>query len=836
MSDAVLAGLRTLRRRAQTLLAALVTDLQPFRHETAENGFRRKPDSKSIPNDVNVTTTCSCLMALSVAGKLRDFYGDDSDRIVQQTFENLLNAPWMSSGLAENNAFTTSLVLRTLGFLRRASLLPSTVAHRPSAKLWEPQLTVTNATAVARRLLRAKDPLSEMVLDLLPWSTKEEIKHLLGDGLAKSLETLLRSELGRLVRTSYFYDRRRFSRSRLGARTRRTLGRLTTPYAAAQLNRLLVDDFFAPLIASPKALSLAGIAKSLASRPKQFGINEYASSAAVIYWFVDGIERAGIALAGSQWESLTEWASDEFGRQSSLVVARHAAMMDPVAMAMAACLCARLRSMSSRSRLGMNSSYHALLPSVIELEQAILELCEHQTRSGIWPKYFPLFHYQEAGSNFCFTFELLEAILNEFGGETNRLIEQPIFVDSLERAVMWCERNRLHFADRAGTTFTGWNSGGSLDTLQQEQPESWATGVVHMFLWELVDVLSRHIQKSILTKYGASRRETRPRLTDILDIKVWLDSSYPTVQDTLRTTIVAAYATADADTLRAATPSAGSVSALLFGPPGTSKTEIARALAAELNWPFVQIDPSHFLQSTFQNIYVRAEEIFEDVTDLAGVVILFDELDALVQKRDPAGGRLDTESTFLTTYMLPKLARLHDLRRVVFVMAANFQENFDDAIKRAGRFDLLLCVGPPSLEAKCERIHLFFGSGEEATTATRKAGARILKMCGGRDRWLQQQLALYTFGDFKTLIRRISPRKDEIYTKIRALGRDELRDLVKADSKTAVLQFDDLEGILNDYRVETVEELDTVNIDFSRFRPERPVIRFVRDRKQSRQQ
>src|SRR6185437_5022284 len=104
-------------------------------------------------------------------------------------------------------------------------------------------------------------------------------------------------------------------------------------------------------------------------------------------------------------------------------------------------------------------------------------------------------------------------------------------------------------------------------------------------------------------------------------------------------------------------------------------------IAKELQWPLLEIDPSHFLQNSFQNIYVQAEKIFEDVMDLSGVVILFDEMDALVQKRDADNAMVDTESKFLTTYMLPKLAKLHERGQVVFLMTTNFQANFDDAIK-----------------------------------------------------------------------------------------------------------------------------------------------------------
>jgi SpoVK/Ycf46/Vps4 family AAA+-type ATPase len=231
------------------------------------------------------------------------------------------------------------------------------------------------------------------------------------------------------------------------------------------------------------------------------------------------------------------------------------------------------------------------------------------------------------------------------------------------------------------------------------------------------------------------------------------------------------------------------LSALLFGPPGTSKTEIAKALAANLQWPLVEIDPSTFLRNSFQNLYVQAETIFKDVMDMYGVVVLFDELDALVQKRD-GSGTLDTESTFLTTYMLPKLLKLHDHGRLIFLMATNFQEMFDDAIKRAGRFDLLLCTGPPQLEEKCRSLHLFLGPGKQTET-----GGKLLLQYARRFDDVCDQLALYTFGEFKSFVSKLGTAEN-FADILKRDGPNLLRERVLADCETAEIRLKDLE-ILN---------------------------------------
>src|SRR6266511_3874401 len=110
-------------------------------------------------------------------------------------------------------------------------------------------------------------------------------------------------------------------------------------------------------------------------------------------------------------------------------------------------------------------------------------------------------------------------------------------------------------------------------------------------------------------------------------------------------------------------------SALLFGPPGTSKTNLVRALAAKIGWPFVEINPAHFLSKGLEHIYVRADEIFEDLMDLSATVVLLDELldemDALVQRRS-GENPLPVAQQFLTTSMLPKIAKLYDRRHLLF--------------------------------------------------------------------------------------------------------------------------------------------------------------------------
>lgn len=141
--------------------------------------------------------------------------------------------------------------------------------------------------------------------------------------------------------------------------------------------------------------------------------------------------------------------------------------------------------------------------------------------------------------------------------------------------------------------------------------------------------------------------------------------------------------------------------AILFGPPGTSKTTIVKALAGCLSWDYIELHASHFVAEGLPNVQKTADRIFRQLAELDHAVVLFDEIDELVRERDI---EKDAFGRFLTTSMLPKLAELWEARKILYFVATNHIEYFDKAIIRSQRFDAVLFISPPSFESKVREV------------------------------------------------------------------------------------------------------------------------------------
>ena len=138
---------------------------------------------------------------------------------------------------------------------------------------------------------------------------------------------------------------------------------------------------------------------------------------------------------------------------------------------------------------------------------------------------------------------------------------------------------------------------------------------------------------------------------------------------------------------------------LLYGPPGTGKTMLAKAVANESEANFISIKGPEVLSKWVGESERAIREVFRKARQSAPTIIFFDELDSITPVRGTGlGGSQVTERVI--SQILTELDGLEELKDVVVIGATNRLDIVDPALLRPGRFDRLLNVPVPDLEAR----------------------------------------------------------------------------------------------------------------------------------------
>lgn len=146
---------------------------------------------------------------------------------------------------------------------------------------------------------------------------------------------------------------------------------------------------------------------------------------------------------------------------------------------------------------------------------------------------------------------------------------------------------------------------------------------------------------------------------------------------------------------------------LLHGPPGCSKTTLAKAAAHAAQASFFSLSGAELYSMYVGEGEALLRNTFQRARLAAPSIIFFDEADVVAAKRGGSSSHNVTVGERLLSTLLTEMDGLEEAKGVLILAATNRPHAIDAALMRPGRFDMVLYVPPPDLEARYEilRVH-----------------------------------------------------------------------------------------------------------------------------------
>jgi len=146
---------------------------------------------------------------------------------------------------------------------------------------------------------------------------------------------------------------------------------------------------------------------------------------------------------------------------------------------------------------------------------------------------------------------------------------------------------------------------------------------------------------------------------------------------------------------------------LMYGPPGCSKTMIAKALATESGLNFISVKGPELFGKWVGESERAVREVFRRARQVAPAIVFLDELDALGSSRG-GGGEGGGVGDRVLAQLLTEMDGMEALKDVTVVAATNRPDMIDNALLRPGRIGHRVYIPLPDEDTRREILQLKF--------------------------------------------------------------------------------------------------------------------------------
>ncbi|MDB5910435.1 MAG: hypothetical protein JWP34_4549, partial [Massilia sp.] len=239
--------------------------------------------------------------------------------------------------------------------------------------------------------------------------------------------------------------------------------------------------------------------------------------------------------------------------------------------------------------------------------------------------------------------------------------------------------------------------------------------------WAQITITMAHFQRGVAKTQPASKREG---FTTIPDTNWSHVGALHDIRKKLEMSIIGPIKQPELFAKVGIKPAAG---ILLWGPPGCGKTLVAKAVANESKANFISIKGPELLNKYVGESERAVRQVFERARASAPCILFFDEMDALMPKRDDS---LSDASARVVNTLLTELDGVGDRSGIYVVGATNRPDMIDPAIRRPGRLGTSVYVGLPSADERVDILRTLYRNiipADAADHEVRRVPAEVLE-------------------------------------------------------------------------------------------------------------